>query len=430
MSTKKGQSTQKTLANQQKKVYVDFSAPANDAVFDGDAYVQYLKEHIKVDNKAGNLGDKITVTKEGDGKVLVTATGAFSKRYVKYLTKRFLKKNSMRDWLRVVATKKDSFTLRYFNVSTEAADDVDDAGGTIACSVSSNLEVTAYGDKKTPGFTRLSGKDILDRVPEISNIAQVAGVVEVKTQQYDTAEYLRLARLIKTIDTPVVITRGTNDIAELAFFLDVTLDRKLPVVVTGSMRPISGLSADSQYNLVQAFSLAGSEAAQGRGVLVTLGDRITSGYYCNKVSANRLDTFQGFEVGQLGFFVNWIPQFFFEPAKPLKKPLFDFVIDNESITKLPKIGIIWSHLDQRRDAIKKEIEAGIDGLVFAVWAAGGFAVDEWQQELVDLAGKGTPVVRSSASPYGFITPIMSLEEDKQVAAGHLPPNKALIVLEL
>merc|ERR1711964_674570 len=84
-----------------KKHIVDFSAPANDSVFDGDAYAQYMKEHIKVDGKAGNLGDKISVTKEGDGKLAISATGAFSKRYIKYLTKRFLKKNSMRDWLRV-----------------------------------------------------------------------------------------------------------------------------------------------------------------------------------------------------------------------------------------------------------------------------------------------------------------------------------------
>merc|ERR1711879_465559 len=108
-----------------KKYIVDFSAPANDSVFDGDAYAQYMKEHIKVDGKAGNLGDKISVTKEGDGKLAISATSAFSKRYIKYLTKRFLKKNSMRDWLRVVANKQ-GFRLAYYNVNTaDAADGAD-----------------------------------------------------------------------------------------------------------------------------------------------------------------------------------------------------------------------------------------------------------------------------------------------------------------
>lgn len=61
---------------------------------------------------------------------------------------------------------------------------------------------------------------------EVNKVAQVADVIEFKQHQYDTEEYLRLARLVQTLDTPVVITRGTNDIAELAFFLDVTLNRK------------------------------------------------------------------------------------------------------------------------------------------------------------------------------------------------------------
>jgi len=90
-------------------------------VFDGDAYLQFMQERIKVEGKAGNLGDNVTVQKEGDGKISVTSNVATSKRYIKYLTKKFLKKNQMRDWLRVVANKKDSFTLRYYNVNTETA---------------------------------------------------------------------------------------------------------------------------------------------------------------------------------------------------------------------------------------------------------------------------------------------------------------------
>ena len=81
-----------------------------------------MRERIKVNGKAGNLGDKISLSKEGDGKLVLSTSAPFSKRYLKYLTKKYLKKNSMRDWLRVVATKKDTFTLRYFNVSTDAAD--------------------------------------------------------------------------------------------------------------------------------------------------------------------------------------------------------------------------------------------------------------------------------------------------------------------
>ena len=46
-------------------------------------------------------------------------------RYLKYLTKKFLKKNNLRDYIRVVATAKGSYELRYFQINT-ADDDSDD----------------------------------------------------------------------------------------------------------------------------------------------------------------------------------------------------------------------------------------------------------------------------------------------------------------
>ena len=42
-------------------------------------------------------------------------------RYLKYLTKKFLKKNNLRDYIRVVATNKSAYELRYFQISS--ADD-------------------------------------------------------------------------------------------------------------------------------------------------------------------------------------------------------------------------------------------------------------------------------------------------------------------
>jgi large subunit ribosomal protein L22e len=42
-----------------------------------------------------------------------------SKRYLKYLTKKYLKRNSLRDWLRVVASGKDTYELRYFQIQND-----------------------------------------------------------------------------------------------------------------------------------------------------------------------------------------------------------------------------------------------------------------------------------------------------------------------
>ncbi len=51
-----------------------------------------------------------------NNKLTVTSSIPLSKRYLKYLTKKFLKKSSLRDWIRVVASYKDSYTLRFYNI--------------------------------------------------------------------------------------------------------------------------------------------------------------------------------------------------------------------------------------------------------------------------------------------------------------------------
>ncbi|KIJ45645.1 hypothetical protein M422DRAFT_227339 [Sphaerobolus stellatus SS14] len=96
---------------------VDYSKPANDGVFDGPAFEKFLHDRIKVEGKAGALGDSVKITREGNNKIAVVTTIPFSKRYLKYLTKKFLKKNSLRDWIRVVASSKDNYELKFYNIA-------------------------------------------------------------------------------------------------------------------------------------------------------------------------------------------------------------------------------------------------------------------------------------------------------------------------
>ncbi|CEQ39996.1 hypothetical protein JCM21900_000310 [Sporobolomyces salmonicolor] len=104
------------VKTQPHKFYIDYSGPANDKIFDAAAYEKFLVDHIKVEGKTGQLGDDVKLQREGAGKLSVTSTIPFSKRYLKFLTKKFLKKNMMREWLRVVATSKDTYTLKFFNL--------------------------------------------------------------------------------------------------------------------------------------------------------------------------------------------------------------------------------------------------------------------------------------------------------------------------
>ncbi|EPZ33934.1 ribosomal protein L22e [Rozella allomycis CSF55] len=100
------------------KFTVDCSAPVKDGVFDIASYEKFLKERIKVDGRVGNLGTSVAVTKEGN-KMSVSSNIAFSKRYLKYLTKKFLKKHQLRDWMRLIATDKNTYLIKYFNVEAD-----------------------------------------------------------------------------------------------------------------------------------------------------------------------------------------------------------------------------------------------------------------------------------------------------------------------
>ncbi|KAG7896559.1 hypothetical protein KL935_004485 [Ogataea polymorpha] len=117
--------TSQTKKNQKvaKKFTVDCSGPTENGVFDPASYVKYLVEHIKVDGHLGNLGNDITVTQEGAAKVVVVSTTNFSGKYLKYLSKRYLKKNQIRDWIRFVSVKKNEYQLQFYSVAVDDEED-------------------------------------------------------------------------------------------------------------------------------------------------------------------------------------------------------------------------------------------------------------------------------------------------------------------
>ena len=86
---------------------------------------KFLLDRIKVGGKVGNLGELVTVSRD-KAKVLVNADTAFSKRYLKYLSKKYLKKQQLRDWLHVIASTKTAYELRYYNIHEQDAEEDED----------------------------------------------------------------------------------------------------------------------------------------------------------------------------------------------------------------------------------------------------------------------------------------------------------------
>ncbi|ELK29942.1 Eukaryotic translation initiation factor 5A-2 [Myotis davidii] len=100
------------------KFGLDLTHPVEDGIFDSANFEQFLREKVKVNGKTGNLGNVVHIERFKN-KITVVSEKQFSKRYLKYLTKKYLKKNSLRDWLRVVASDKETYELRYFQISQD-----------------------------------------------------------------------------------------------------------------------------------------------------------------------------------------------------------------------------------------------------------------------------------------------------------------------
>merc|ERR1711973_232330 len=121
--TLKGEGMKKKKLN--LKFTIDCTHPVEDGIMNPADFETFLKQKIKVNNKVGNLGGHVQV-ELAKNKITVSSEIAFSKRYLKYLTKKYLKKNNLRDWLRVVANAKNCYELRYFNINNEEEDEDDD----------------------------------------------------------------------------------------------------------------------------------------------------------------------------------------------------------------------------------------------------------------------------------------------------------------
>lgn len=122
---KPGQKAKGKKKKVQTKFTIDCTQPVEDGIMKVAEFETYLRERIKFNGKTNNLSGVIVVDKDKN-KVYVTAEVPFSKRYLKYLTKKYLKKNNLRDWLRVVASTKDAFELRYFQINNEEEEDDED----------------------------------------------------------------------------------------------------------------------------------------------------------------------------------------------------------------------------------------------------------------------------------------------------------------
>ncbi|CAE6904872.1 type II asparaginase [Paraburkholderia domus] len=297
-------------------------------------------------------------------------------------------------------------------------------GGTIAGTAGSETQTTGY----KPGV--LTADALLKSVPSLGKIAQVSGeqISNVGSENITNDVLLKLAKRVNQLLAQpdiagVVVTHGTDTLEETAYFLNLVVKSDKPVVVTGSMRPSTAISADGPSNLLQAMTVAASPEARGRGVMIVLNDRIGSARYTTKTNGTTLDTFKGNDAGYLGTLVDEVPHF---ETSTLKLHTTSTPFDVSRLDSLPEVDIVYGYQNDGGFMYDAAVAHGAKGIVVAGVGAGSESLLTLPSIKKAIA-QGVIVARSSRTGGGFVP-----EDPAYVGllGDDLNPQKARILLML
>jgi len=297
-------------------------------------------------------------------------------------------------------------------------------GGTIAGAGASAANSATYAAAKVPVDKLLAG------LPELANVANVKGeqVLQIASESFTNDNLMKLGKrvsaLVKQPDVDgIVITHGTDTLEETAYFLNLVIRTDKPIVVVGSMRPGTALSADGALNLLNAVTVAGSKDAMGKGVLVTMNDEIQSGRDVTKAVNIKTEAFKS-QWGPLGMVVEGKNYWF---RAPVKRHTAGSEFNIDEFSALAPVEIVYGYGNVPRQAYESAGK-GVKALIHGGTGNGSVA-DRIVPTLQELRGQGVQIIRSSRVPDGFVLRNAEQPDDKYdwVVAHDLKPQKARIL---
>jgi L-asparaginase len=301
-------------------------------------------------------------------------------------------------------------------------------GGTIA---GAQASATDYGYKSGT----YDVNTLIAAVPNVDKLANITGeqVANIGSQDMNDAVWLQLAKRLnevsKASDTDaVLITHGTDTLEETSYFLSLVDKGKKPVVMVGSMRPATAVSADGPANIYNGVAAAVDPGARGRGVLVSLNDEIHYARNVVKTDTTSVQTFKSLNRGPAGVVhtgtVEW-----FQPMDRKLGPASEFSVDR--LDRLPRVDIIYAHASMSPDLIEAAVRNGAQGIVVAGVGDGNMTTPALDA-LARAAKSGVVVVRSTRLPMGLVLRNNEVNDDElgTVASGELNPAKSRVLLQL
>ena len=314
------------------------------------------------------------------------------------------------------------------NVSAKPKIRIIATGGTIA-GVSESSTSSAYS------AGQVGIQTLIDAVPQMLFLADVSGeqLVNIGSQDMNDEVWLKLAKRINQLLNKegydgVVVTHGTDTMEETAYFLNLTVKSDKPVILAGSMRPSTAISADGPANLYNAVAAAVSPDVKGMGVLCCMNNQLLDAKTVIKTHTIDCDTFEGGPSGIIGYVYNGEAHILQTPNN-LHTLKSEF--DVSKINKLPKVGIVYGYANASPLPMQAFVDNKFEGIVLAGVGDGNFYKDVFDVA-VKAQNSGIQIVRSSRCPTGPTCLNSEVDDAKYhfVAALELNPQKARVLLML
>ena len=301
-------------------------------------------------------------------------------------------------------------------------------GGTIAGAGTSS-DRAGYTAGKIPI------EDLIGTIPTVKKVADITGeqVASVGSQDMTIDIWKKLAIRINEINKNneaegIVITHGTDTQEETAYFLDLVLTGDKPVVLTGSMRASTAISADGPKNLYDAITIAASPKSIGRGVLVSFNEGIYDARDVMKLSTTKTNAFGSPNTGPVGQAYDGRVEYYLKSEREVK-PNSPITITAD--TKLPRVDIVYMYADAPPDEIDMLVSKKVDGIVIAGVGNGNFN-KAYTEAVKRAVAAGVIVCRASRTPSGRVVLHDEINDDElgTIVSDDLTPQKARILLML
>ncbi|USZ68418.1 asparaginase [Halorussus salilacus] len=279
----------------------------------------------------------------------------------------------------------------------------------------------------------LSGEDLLESVPDLSTHADLSVESVSKVPGFDV-NFETMARAgerasaaVEDGADAVVVTHGTDTMAETAYFLDLTRSLPVPVVVTGAQRRLDEPSSDAPANLLAAVRAATHRRVE-EGVYVAFDDELHAARDVRKVHTHELSAFKSPNDGPVATLTRAGIRFHREPQS-------ESVYVPAQRTDA-RVEMVVSAAGVDGAGVERAVADGADGLVVAGTGLGN-ATSELGEAIVDAMDSGVPVVLTSrcgagstGAVYGTPGGGKTLQDAGAIAGGDLAPWKARVKLAL